>query len=218
MSLAAVELHSADEVLAHAREVNARIQASRVPVKPAINIEPIMAELSTVKSERDQYRALAVKLQAENVNLATRLDRFVKRLSNLQHDAVVAHEIEEAKPPLETNPIKRPKITIDQIIRAVARHYGKSVIDLLSHRRTIDLTLPRHVACYLCKELTLRSLPDIGRRIGGRDHTTVLHGHRKIEKLLPLMPSVQNAVNEIKQALVGSPSVSGENPRAISSN
>jgi len=66
----------------------------------------------------------------------------------------------------------------------VARQYNVSRSDLLSSRRTANVVRPRQVAMYLAKTLTLRSLPEIGRRFGGRDHTTVLHAVRKIEGLV----------------------------------
>ena len=66
----------------------------------------------------------------------------------------------------------------------VARQYNVSRSDLLSSRRTANVVRPRQVAMYLAKTLTLRSLPEIGRRFGGRDHTTVLHAVRKIEALV----------------------------------
>jgi chromosomal replication initiation ATPase DnaA len=75
-------------------------------------------------------------------------------------------------------------IQIKTVIAAVAEHYGISASDIISSRRTANVVRPRQVAMYLAKTLTLRSLPEIGRRFGGRDHTTVLHAVRKIEGLL----------------------------------
>ena len=75
------------------------------------------------------------------------------------------------------------KVTIDEIIRKVADHYNLRMSDLLSARRARQVARPRQVAMYLAKTLTSRSLPDIGRRFGGRDHTTVIHAVRKIEEL-----------------------------------
>lgn len=65
----------------------------------------------------------------------------------------------------------------------VAKHYGIRVRDILSERRTADIVRPRQVAMWLCRRFTARSLPEIGRRFGGRDHTTVLHAVRKIDAL-----------------------------------
>ena len=79
--------------------------------------------------------------------------------------------------------ISERKVTIDEIIRKVADHYNLRMSDLLSARRARQVARPRQVAMYLAKTLTSRSLPDIGRRFGGRDHTTVIHAVRKIEEL-----------------------------------
>ena len=79
--------------------------------------------------------------------------------------------------------ISERKVTVDEIIRKVADHYNLRISDLLSARRARQVARPRQVAMYLAKMLTSRSLPDIGRRFGGRDHTTVIHAVRKIEEL-----------------------------------
>jgi len=76
------------------------------------------------------------------------------------------------------------RVRIEDIQRVVARHYNVSKADLLSSRRTRTIVRPRQIAMYLAKVLTPRSLPEIGRRFGGRDHTTVLHAVRKIEGLI----------------------------------
>jgi chromosomal replication initiator protein len=79
---------------------------------------------------------------------------------------------------------KEPKrVKIDDILRVVAKHYGVQRGDLLSSRRNQSIVRPRQIGMYLAKTLTSRSLPEIGRRFGGRDHTTVLHAIRKIEGL-----------------------------------
>jgi chromosomal replication initiator protein len=79
---------------------------------------------------------------------------------------------------------REPKrVKIEDIQRIVAKHYNVQRQDLLSNRRTHNVVMPRQIAMYLAKTLTPRSLPEIGRRFGGRDHTTVLHAVRKIEEL-----------------------------------
>ncbi len=75
------------------------------------------------------------------------------------------------------------RITVDDIQKATAEHFGLKQADLLSERRTRAVARPRQAAMYLAKQMTTRSLPDIGRRFGGRDHTTVLHAVRRIEEL-----------------------------------
>ena len=81
-------------------------------------------------------------------------------------------------------PQEPKRVKIEDIQRVVARQYNVSRSDLLSSRRTANVVRPRQIAMYLAKTLTLRSLPEIGRRFGGRDHTTVLHAVRKIEGLV----------------------------------
>ena len=71
---------------------------------------------------------------------------------------------------------------IDDILKVVGRHYNVARTDLLSPRRARTVVMPRQVGMYLAKKMTSRSLPEIGRRFGGRDHSTVLHAVRKIEE------------------------------------
>jgi len=75
------------------------------------------------------------------------------------------------------------RITIDEIQRAVSAHYGMRQAEMVSARRARAVARPRQIAMYLAKRLTPRSLPEIGRRFGGRDHTTVIHAVKQIERL-----------------------------------
>ncbi len=75
------------------------------------------------------------------------------------------------------------RITIDEIQKRVAEHYNIRLADMHSARRARAVARPRQVAMWLCKQLTPRSLPEIGRKFGGRDHTTVMHAVRKVEEL-----------------------------------
>jgi chromosomal replication initiator protein len=74
------------------------------------------------------------------------------------------------------------RIKIDDILKIVGRHYNVARTDLLSPRRARAVVVPRQIGMYLAKKLTARSLPEIGRRFGGRDHSTVLHAVRKIDE------------------------------------
>jgi chromosomal replication initiator protein len=74
------------------------------------------------------------------------------------------------------------RIKIDDILKVVGRHYNVAKADLLSPRRSRTVVVPRQIGMYLAKKLTSRSLPEIGRRFGGRDHSTVLHAVRKIDE------------------------------------
>ena len=98
-------------------------------------------------------------------------------------------------------PQEPKRVKIEDIQRTVARQYNISRSDLLSARRTANVVRPRQVAMYLAKTLTLRSLPEIGRRFGGRDHTTVLHAVRKIEALVAKDVSLSEEVESLKRQL-----------------
>jgi chromosomal replication initiator protein len=93
------------------------------------------------------------------------------------------------------------KVKIEDIQRLVANHYSVSKADILSSRRTASVVRPRQVAMYLSKALTLRSLPEIGRRFGGRDHTTVLHAVRKIESLTSDDATLAGEIDLLKRML-----------------
>lgn len=100
---------------------------------------------------------------------------FEPNLSIERVDELLAHLVGSGEP---------RRIRIEDIQRIVARHYNVSRQELVSNRRTRVIVKPRQIAMYLAKTLTPRSFPEIGRRFGGRDHTTVLHAVRKIEDLI----------------------------------
>lgn len=97
---------------------------------------------------------------------------------------------------------REPKrVKIEDIQKLVASHYSVTRADILSSRRTATVVKPRQVAMYLSKALTLRSLPEIGRRFGGRDHTTVLHAVRKIEGLTSSDSGLREEIELLKRML-----------------
>ncbi len=93
------------------------------------------------------------------------------------------------------------RIKIEDILRIVSRQYGVSKGDLLSQRRHRSVVWPRQIGMYLAKHLTARSLPEIGRRFGNRDHTTVLHAIRKIEGLLSGDTRLRDELEDLKKQL-----------------
>lgn len=81
-------------------------------------------------------------------------------------------------------PVARPRVRVASIIRATAKRFNVAEHDMLSARRTKNLALPRQVAMYIARLVTWRSLPEIGRHMGAREHTTILHGCRKIAAMV----------------------------------
>ena len=97
--------------------------------------------------------------------------------------------------------IEPRRIKIEDILRIVSRHFAVSKQDILSQRRHRSVVRPRQIGMYLAKHLTSRSLPEIGRRFGDRDHTTVLHAIRKIDREVGENPRLKDEIEELKRQL-----------------
>ena len=133
------------------------------------------------------------------------LEGAINRL--LAHSKLNATPVTLEMAEREVRDLVRPqepkRIKIEDIQRVVARQYNVSRSDLLSSRRTANVVRPRQVAMYLAKTLTLRSLPEIGRRFGGRDHTTVLHAVRKIGGERQQVTELNQQLHVLEQTLKG---------------
>ncbi|MFT4915237.1 MAG: chromosomal replication initiator protein [Yoonia sp.] len=93
------------------------------------------------------------------------------------------------------------KVTVEEIQRKVSEHYNIRLSDMIGPKRVRTLARPRQIAMYLAKKMTSRSLPEIGRRFGGRDHTTVMHGVKKIEELKAIDSQMADDVELLRRAL-----------------
>jgi len=93
------------------------------------------------------------------------------------------------------------KVTVEEIQRKTSEHYNIRLSDMIGPKRLRSYARPRQVAMYLCKQLTSRSLPEIGRRFGGRDHTTVMHGVRRIEELRVADGQIAEDIDLLRRAL-----------------
>jgi chromosomal replication initiator protein len=95
------------------------------------------------------------------------------------------------------------KVTIEEIQRRVGEHYNVRLSDIVGPKRLRTIARPRQIAMYLAKQLTPRSLPEIGRRFGGRDHTTIMHGIRKIEELMATDSQLSDDLQLLRRQLQG---------------
>ncbi len=93
------------------------------------------------------------------------------------------------------------RVTIEEIQKRVAEHFNIRVADMHSARRARAVARPRQIAMYLAKQLTSRSLPEIGRKFGGRDHTTVMHAVRKVDELCAADPAFSEDVDLLRRML-----------------
>ena len=95
------------------------------------------------------------------------------------------------------------KVTVEEIQRKVAEHYNIRLTDMIGPKRARTIARPRQVAMFLAKTMTTRSLPEIGRRFGGRDHTTIMHGIRKIEELKATDSQLSDDLELLRRSLEG---------------
>jgi chromosomal replication initiator protein len=180
-----VEVGMLDEAL-RASILSARIAAVKA-LHPTFEVSPAVVA----------YVARAITANGRD------LEGAVNRLlahATLTGSAITIETAETAIRDLVRN--REPKrVKIEDIQKLVASRYNVSRSDILSERRTAAVVRPRQIAMYLSKVLTLRSLPEIGRRFGGRDHTTVLHAVRKIEKAIHEDNTLLDEVELLKRML-----------------
>lgn len=96
---------------------------------------------------------------------------------------------------------EKPELTVDEIMKAVAAKFNIRIADLKSHKKNKNLVIPRQIAMYLARRLTSHSFPDIGAKIGGKDHSTVIYANNKIKDLLEKDPKMELVVREIEESL-----------------
>lgn len=96
---------------------------------------------------------------------------------------------------------RQHNITVDTILKIVADYFSISYIDLKGKKRTKNISFPRQIAMYLAREMTELSTTEIGVELGGRDHTTVMHGHQKIETQTAIEPSLEVTIAELKKRI-----------------
>ena len=89
-------------------------------------------------------------------------------------------------------------MTIDNIQRVVSEHYQVRISDLKSKNRSQPYTLPRQIAMFLCRDLTPASTTEIGRRFGGKDHSTVIHSTRKVQNMIDKDPAFSSTISRLR--------------------
>ncbi|MBV9288646.1 MAG: chromosomal replication initiator protein DnaA, partial [Hyphomicrobiales bacterium] len=180
-----VEIGALDEPL-RLKILEARIAAVRAMHPDFEAPPPVLAYVArTIRSNGRDLQAAVNRLLAHSTLTGAPLT--VETAEIAIRDLIRAHEPKRVK--------------IEDIQKLVATHYSVSRADILSSRRTAVVVKPRQVAMFLAKTLTMRSLPEIGRRFGGRDHTTVLHAVRKIEALSASDAALREELELLKRML-----------------
>ena len=181
-----VEMHSLDEAL-RLRILGSRVQAAKI-LQPSFDVPDAVMTF------------VAHQITANGRDLDGAVNRLLAH-ATLTGGPLTIETAEIAIRDLVR--VREPKrVKIEDIQKLVANHYQVSRADILSSRRTANVVRPRQIAMYLAKILTLRSLPEIGRRFGGRDHTTVLHAVRKIDSMTTSDVALSEELELLKRMLL----------------
>lgn len=198
------ELDNLDE------RVRSRISAGLVadlrPLDLNVRLEILQKRLAIAKRRfpnlsisDDVLEFVASKITGNGRDLEGAFTRIVAR-NQLAKYEITLETAESAIRDL-IRPIEPKRVRIERIQRIVAKHFNVTKQEIVSSRRTRSIVRPRQISMYLAKTMTNRSFPDIGRRFGGRDHTTVLHAVRKIESLMADDPGLANEVSLLRRLI-----------------
>ncbi len=163
-----------------------------------LGILELKAEQSGVQIPRKVMEFLAHKITSNIRELEGALNRIVANMQLVGRAITLESAQEELRDLLRSH---ERRVTVDEIQRRVAEHFNIRLGEMTSDRRARAVARPRQVAMYLTKQLTTRSLPEIGRKFGGRDHTTVIHAVRKIEELKQTDPALAEDVELLRRML-----------------
>ncbi len=151
--------------------------------------------------EDSVFHYIATNIKSNIRELEGAFNRIIAR-ARIDNQNVITSELAEDALKDIINPDKPEKITPDLIIQMVAAHYGVQPDDITSKKRNSEFVLPRQVVMYLCRELTDVSLANIGKILGKKDHTTVMHGINKItEDLANDNEELKNNIETIKKKI-----------------
>ena len=156
------------------------------------------AEQKKINLTSDVLEFLANKITNNVREMEGALNRLAVHASLQESEITVDLVKDVLKDLLRTN---SRKITIDEIQKKVVEHYNIKLSDMHSPRRSRSVARPRQVAMYLAKSITTRSLPEIGRKFGGRDHTTVIHAIKTIEEIMVNDPSLAEDIELLTRIL-----------------
>jgi chromosomal replication initiator protein len=158
------------------------------------------AEQAGLRIPRKVMEFLAHKITSNVRELEGALNRIAAHVQLVGRDITLESAQEVLHDLLRSH---ERRVTIDEIQRRVAEHFNIRLGEMTSDRRARAVARPRQVAMYLAKQLTTRSLPEIGRKFGGRDHTTVMHAVRKVEELKGTDPALAEDVELLRRMLQG---------------
>ena len=142
--------------------------------------------------------------------IATNIKSNIRELEGAFNKVMASSKLEKKEVTLELaeqalkdiiSPNEQKVITPDYIISVVAEHYHVTVAELCGNKRSSKIVMPRQIAMYLCREIIDTSLKTIGKNLGNRDHTTIMHGIEKIEKELATNDNLRNSIDTLKKKI-----------------
>ena len=151
-----------------------------------------------VKMPKEVLEFLAFKITSNIRELEGALNRILAHASLVGRSISLDTTQEVLRDLLRSND---QRLTVEEIQRKVAEYFNIKMSDMVSNRRMQNIARPRQIAMYIAKKLTSKSLPEIGRKFGGRDHTTILHAVRKIQELCADDFDFANDVEILKRSL-----------------
>jgi chromosomal replication initiator protein len=158
------------------------------------------AEQANMPIPRKVLELLAHRITSNVRELEGALNRIVANMQLVGREISLESAQEELH---DLFRLRERRVMIDEIQRRVAEHFNVRLAEMTSARRARAFARPRQVAMYLSKQLTSRSLPEIGRKFGGRDHTTVMHAVRRIEELKDTDPVLAEDIELLRRMLQG---------------
>lgn len=168
---------------AHRRAMEAKRRMEAAPKhEPAAVLVELKALQEALNASRAEAAGLRVVLDHERQQSSARIDELTREIEHLRKALVDTLRVQMDK--ADADAVAKVRPTRDMVIRATARVADIDVDHLISHRRHRDVARWRQLAAYACKLETLASFPQIGRALGGRDHTTILHAVKKIDSLV----------------------------------
>jgi chromosomal replication initiator protein len=177
----------------------ADIKPAELDLRRAI-VERKLKDMPAVDMPVEVADLLAARITSNVRELEGALNRLVAYASLSNEEITIDFATTVLGEVLRTS---QRRITIDEIQRAVSAHFEVKQLDLISARRAVAIARPRQIAMYLAKRLTTRSLPEIGRKFGNRDHSTVIHAVKRIEDLRSKDVEIDGAVRALMRTLEG---------------
>lgn len=168
--------------------------------------------MSELANQIETYKASRARINAAGAKHAAKLAAIQAEVDRLEQIKACERAIAAFPPKPEPPPLPAPLVPIPTadlrlhvltIQGVVAERFGLTRHDLTGPRRTMNIVRPRQIAMYLAKTMTPRSFPEIGRRFGNRDHTTVLHAANIVRRRMQENPDVAKVVEELRAEILG---------------